>query len=259
MQMCCLLLVHGAPLPKPLGELSIWLDQELKPLDDVLRTLEAQQHRRVIKTHTPVDGLPWRDDVTYVGVARDPRDVALSMVNHLGNMDVEAAARARVAAGNPAMTPRLGAPPDVRTGFLGWVTDDAPVEEFRSTLPFTIHHLRQLWQRRDDPNVLLFHYADLRADLAGQLRRLADGLGIDVDEETLATLAAAASFDAMKDDADNLAPNAGIGLWHDNRRFFAEGRLGGWRDAVDDDALATYDERVAALCDDPALVAWLHR
>jgi aryl sulfotransferase len=260
MQMCCLLLVHGDPLPAPLGELSTWLDQSLKPLDVVLQTYEAQTHRRVIKTHTPLDGLPTDDEIIYVGVARDPRDVALSMADHMANMDLEVARRARVEAGFEDVVPTLPPPPEPLAGFEGWVTDDGPVEALRSTLRFTLHHLTQLWSRRHEPNVLLFHYADLCADLPGELRRLADGLGIDVDDATLSTLAAAATFDAMRADADNLAPNAKSGLFRDNHRFFAEARHGSWRAVVDDDALARYDARVDELTGgDAAFAEWLHR
>ena len=39
------------------------------------------------------------------------------------------------------------------------------------------------WARRDEPNVVLVHYDDLFADLEGEMRRLADRLGIAVPEE----------------------------------------------------------------------------
>ena len=47
-----------------------------RALDDVVADLDAQTHRRFIKTHTPLDGLPHDPRVTYIGVGRDPRDVA---------------------------------------------------------------------------------------------------------------------------------------------------------------------------------------
>ena len=39
---------------------------------EVIASLEAQQHRRFIKSHTPLDGVPVAEGVTYVCVARDP-------------------------------------------------------------------------------------------------------------------------------------------------------------------------------------------
>ena len=51
------------------------------PIDDVVAALDAQQHRRFIKTHTPLDGLELDERVTYLVVGRDPRDAAVSMLN----------------------------------------------------------------------------------------------------------------------------------------------------------------------------------
>jgi hypothetical protein len=58
--------------------------------------------------------------------------------------------------------------------------------------------------------VALFQYSDLLADLPRQLRRLADGLSIDVTGERIEQFAAAAAFDRMKERADELAPDVGI-------------------------------------------------
>lgn len=53
-QMICALLIFQSPdLPRPLDQLSPWLDQLLRPLDSVVADLEAQTHRRFIKSHTP--------------------------------------------------------------------------------------------------------------------------------------------------------------------------------------------------------------
>src|SRR6187455_1231536 len=58
-QMLCALLVFDGPeLPRPLGELSPWLDMLTRPIEDVVAMYDAQDHRRFIKTHTPLDGLP---------------------------------------------------------------------------------------------------------------------------------------------------------------------------------------------------------
>jgi hypothetical protein len=55
---CALLVFRTAELPRPLVELSPWLDWLMRPIDEVVADLEAQGHRRFIKTHTPLDGLP---------------------------------------------------------------------------------------------------------------------------------------------------------------------------------------------------------
>ena len=88
MQVVLLTLVHGPPpFPEPLGQLSPWLDHLIEPLDVVLDRLEGQRHRRVIKTHTPLDGIPLDDRATYIVVARHPLDAALSLYHQGANLD----------------------------------------------------------------------------------------------------------------------------------------------------------------------------
>ena len=70
-QTILLLLIHQDPdLPAPLAELSPWLDHLVEPRGEVVARLEGQAHRRVIKTHTPLDGVPLDARVTYVVAAR---------------------------------------------------------------------------------------------------------------------------------------------------------------------------------------------
>ncbi|SVB19317.1 uncharacterized protein METZ01_LOCUS172171 [marine metagenome] len=58
--MCALLVFQTPQLPSKLSTLSPWLDWLVNPRDDVSAHLSAQAHRRFIKTHTPLDGLPSR-------------------------------------------------------------------------------------------------------------------------------------------------------------------------------------------------------
>ena len=70
---CALLVFQTADLPAPLDLISPWLDMQTRNPADVFADLDAQTHRRFIKTHTPYDGLPHDDRVTYICVGRDPR------------------------------------------------------------------------------------------------------------------------------------------------------------------------------------------
>jgi aryl sulfotransferase len=72
-QMICALLIFQNPdLPAPLGQLSPWLDHLVAPRDEVVAKLKAQPHRRFIKTHTPLDGIPLDPRATYFVTARHP-------------------------------------------------------------------------------------------------------------------------------------------------------------------------------------------
>ncbi|WP_086839514.1 sulfotransferase domain-containing protein [Amycolatopsis kentuckyensis] len=252
MQMLCALLVFDTTeLPRPLTELSPWLDATTYDTEAILAGLERQTHRRFVKTHTPLDGLPSAEGVTYVCVGRDPRDAMLSFDHAVANIHPDAI----TAGGLQVVAPP---PPDPLERFRLWVdAEPAPSSpSFGVSLANLVHHVRTFWDHRDEPQVALFHYADLKADLPGELRRLANALSIS--SRRIEQLAAAATFDRMRNRADELAPGVDAKLWRSNKAFFRSGTSGQWRDLLDPAALDHYHRRVAELA--PAAVAeWLHR
>jgi len=260
---CALVILQTTELPDRLSNLSPWLDMLTQSRTVVMARLDAQAHRRFIKTHTPLPGLPWRDGVTYICVARDPSDVALSMDDHLANMDWDGFHRARVAAAREDGLPepqRAPAPPlDVMTDrerFWRWVDDDTPPTETASSLLRSVRHIESFWSERDDPNVVLLRYHDLKSDLGGEMRRLADRLGVDVPAERWPSLVEAATFDSMRSNTDRTVPSQGI--WKDDAGFFKRARSGAWRDLLDEKDQRRYRARVSSLIA-PDLDAWLHR
>ncbi len=102
----------------------------------------------------------------------------------------------------------------------------------------------------------MLHYSDLKADLEGQMRALATRLGIEVPESCWPSLVAAATFEAMRRNADKTVPNAGNDFWRDPNEFFHRGTSGQWRDLLGPDDLARYDARVRTLVA-PDLAAWV--
>ncbi len=87
-QMICALLIFGTPeLPAPLAELSPWLDHLIEPQDAVYARLAGQQHRRFIKTHTPLDGIPLDPRASYIVTARHPLDMFVSLYHQADNID----------------------------------------------------------------------------------------------------------------------------------------------------------------------------
>src|SRR5207302_9317747 len=107
------------------------------------------------------------------------------------------------------------------------------------------------------PNVALYHYDDLLADLPGQMRRLAGDLGIELPDERTRELAAAATFETMKSRAADVAPNTDINIWRDNGSFFNRGTSGQWRGVFSDDDLRVYERRMSELAA-ADLAEWLH-
>jgi len=263
-QMICALLILQEPeLPLPLDTLSPWIDMVTRARKEVFVDLAAQTHRRFIKTHTPLDGIPNDPTVTYICVGRDPRDVALSMDHHIDNMDIGAflGARERAATIDGIELGPLHPPPPRSDGerdrFWQWVDDETPSTQSGSSLRFTVEHLQTFRDAADDLDVVSVHYDDLKADLEGQMRELAAHLQIEVDEDRWPRLVQAATFESMRHRADTTV-GAGREHWIDPAAFFSRGTSGQWRDLLDDADLARYATLVRALASDD-LVQWLHR
>jgi aryl sulfotransferase len=240
MQMICALLVFQTPdLPSPLAELSPWLDQLVTPVEEVYSRLSAQRHRRFIKTHTPLDGVPVDPQVFYIVVGRHPLDAAVSRYHQFTDLNPDAPE---------------GSLPSLREWLLSWIDrgDWQP-----DSLNRLIWHLADAWTRRNEPNVALVHYDDLSTDLDREMRRLAELLGIEVREELWPRLVEAAGFTQMRNRADLLVPK-GRGALKDNRAFFRRGRSGSGRELLTERELTHYQERTADLAS-ADLLTWLHR
>lgn len=219
--------------------------------------LESQQHRRIIKTHTPLDGLPYYAEVSYVFCGRDPRDAFLSFIDHLGNVSPHSMADINRRMGLPedhelAVDANALFPLWATTGSQDWAYDGAPFG-----LPM-LYMVESYWRFRHLPNLLFLHYADLTGDLDGEMRRVAQFLGIHVAEGDWAALVEAASFQGMKGKAADTAPDADLGEWRSSDNFFRSARMGAWQTALSEENKALYEE-VNATRVDPQMKAWAER
>ncbi len=260
---CGLLIFQRTTFERSLDLISPWLEMQTREISEVIAALDAQQHRRFIKSHTPLDGLPNDDMVTYICVGRDPRDVAISWAHHSDNLNLEALFTARDrAVGNEDLAEmyrdRAPAPTDPLARFWRWVDDSTTDQLTHVNLASTMHHLATFWELRDRPNVVLVHYADLLSDLEEEMRRIAQRLDVDIDENVLPSLVTAAGFDSMRERADELAPDATQGILQSNRAFFNQGRNGQWQELLDDTDRRRYAERVHQLAPTD-LIEWAHR
>jgi aryl sulfotransferase len=254
-----LLLFGPGRLPAGLFDLSPWVENRFTPLDELVEKLERQEHRRFVKSHLPLDALPYFPEVRYLWVARDTRDTFMSLWNH--HRSYTDAAYERFASGDPEGGPLPRCPADPREFWRSWMTRGSFSWE-TDGWPYWSHHYHadSFWRYRRLPNLLAVHYNDLLADLPGQMRRVARFVGIDVPEENWPALVAAARFDAMKEEAirqEAESSHAGLGKSFKDgaASFFFKGTNGRWRDLLSAGDLAFYERTAAAL--DPGLRSWL--
>jgi aryl sulfotransferase len=248
------MLIFQSPEPHSIHDVSIWPDAPMRgPIGPVMEKLEAQTHRRFIKAHLPLDGLPLYEGVKYIHVARDGRDACMSWHNHQMAYTPEAIARLdRIGMEDDTLArpfPRV--PADPAEFFRRWVTHglDSPGLDF---FDFEATY----WLERRRPNLLLVHYNDLLADLAAEMRRIADFLALRIPDDLWPELVRAAGFDAMRRDGARLLPTSGEQFQGGADRFLYKGTNGRWRGVLTDDDLALYDAKVAETFT-PGLAAWV--
>lgn len=255
MQMICALLVFSTPeLPAPLGWMSPWLDWLVAPQDEVYDRLAAQGHRRFIKTHTPLDGLPLDPRATFIVVGRHPLDMAVSLYHQSANLNRE---RIRQLTGQPEPSTPATPPLPLHEWLVTWIDWEGEPKDKLDTLLGVMWHMADAWTRRHQSNVLLVHYEDLSADLEGEMRRIAAFLAIDVPESRWPSLVEAATFAHMKERASQVAPDAN-GVLRDMNAFFRQGKSGAGLAELDEDELDHYWVRTSRMAP-PDLLAWLHR
>jgi len=230
-------------------ELSPWLDLRVPPGPVKIAALEAQTHRRFIKTHLPVDALVFSSKAKYLYVARDGRDVIWSLYNHHATAN---GAWYSALNDTPGLEgPRIERPnPSIRQYFLEWLYFNGyPFWPFWS-------HIASWWAIRDLPNVRLVHFEDLKRDLPGQMRKIADFLGITIDETRFPAQVEHCTFAWMKANSRITAPLGGA-MWDGGGdSFINKGTNGRWHDVL----TQTDNQRYEAMAQEklgPDCAAWL--
>ena len=251
-----IMLFPDGNLPGPASFISPWLDMRVFPLELVLGQLDAQDHRRYIKTHTPLDGLPFYSNVKYVCVSRDPRDVFMSLLNHWGShTDAFFASMNGIAGRVGDEFPRFN--DDIKMTWRNWITRSWFDWELGG-YPYWSHlsYALTFWKFRHLPNIEMVHFNDLLADLDGEMRRLADYLEIEVHNSQWADVVRRCTFDEVKRDTSKVvADNIAFAFEGGADTFINKGTNGRWIGVLDDEDLSLYATEMAKLPAD--YVRWL--
>lgn len=218
------------------AEMSPWMDLRVPPKEVKLTAVEAQTHRRFIKTHLPVDALVFSEKAKYIYIGRDGRDVLWSLYNHHSNA-------------NDAWYGALNDTP----GRVG-PTIEPPCESIaqyfdewleRDGYPFWSlwENIRTWWSIRNLPNVHMVHFANLKADMPGEIRRIAEFLNIPIDESKWEEVLLHCSFDYMKANATKSVPLGGA-FWDGGAEtFIHKGVNDRWRDVLSTEQIGQYEQR----------------
>lgn len=250
------LIFRGEDPPAAVTEISPWLDMRVPPRGELLAMLEAQEHRRFLKSHLPLDGLRFLPACRYIYVGRDGRDVFMSLYNHYRKANDFFYQQVNETPGRVG-PPLPRCPEDPLVVWDEWMSKSSFPWE-RDGWPFwsLFHHVQTWWEYRHLPNILFVHFNQLKADLAGEIRRIAAFLEIPLDDETLSEITRKSSFGYMKTNARKVIPNAEELFHGGSQSFINKGTNGRWRALLSEEEVARY-EALAAERMTPACRTWL--
>jgi len=218
------------------AEMSPWMDLRIPPKEIKLPLVEAQTHRRFVKTHLPTNALVFSDRAKYIYIGRDGRDILWSLHHH------HTKANAVWYAGLNKTPGRIGPPIEkppasIKQYYHDWLDRDG-----HPLWPFW-ENVRSWWAIRNLPNVFMIHFANLKQDMPGQISKIAQFLDISIDENKREPILLHCSFDYMKFNAPKSAPFDGV-LWEGGfQSFFNKGTNGRWCDILDGDEIEKYENR----------------
>jgi len=236
MQQIVAQMMFGGNPDLEVADMSPWLDHRVPPKDVKLPIVEAQAHRRFLKTHLRVDALVFSPKARYLYIGRDGRDVVWSLYNHHVNANAVWYSALNDTPGR--VGPPIEPPPaDVRVYWRNWMDRDG--------FPFWPfwENVRSWWEIRELPNVLFVHFESLKRDMQAEMRRIAAFLEIAVDASRWNDIVEYCSFDWMKRNATKSVPLAGA-FWDAGAEVFInQGVNGRWRDTLTPSDVAEYEAR----------------
>ena len=249
----------GDEFAPAVDEFSPWIDSRFYrvPKEALRAYIDALPHRRFLKSHLPLDGLPYYPQVKYLIVARDPRDVFMSLLNHYGAYSENQ--YERLDAGAPEPMPRYDG--DAKALWRNWISRGwFDWEEEGWPFWSNMYHTKTYWDFRELPNFLFLHYADLRRDLESSIRRIGAFIEHELSEAEVQRIARAVSFEKVKSQA--VAESAARGddgsFKGGQATFINKGSNGRWRDFLDEADLALYRQKRDRLLS-PDCIAWLEQ
>lgn len=234
------ILHNGEEKEGGLSDTSPWLDSSWGKHAEMLRTLKEQREngiRRVIKSHLPADALPIAPEPRYVFVGRNGKDLGISFHNYLKNFSAATMSEInRIHAEWSANSTPLTIPDDMQRFFDLWLDNDG--YECCDLLGI----MASWWKLKDEPNVLLVHYRQLKDDLPGQIVRIAEFLSIDPGTLRMDDILRHSSFEYMKGRAEKMAPFGGEHM-SSAKAFFHKGPKRDFRTELTPEQIERFDRK----------------
>ena len=162
---------------------------------------------RAFKSHTPYEmmpcGLPHKTPGRYIYVARNPKDVAVSLYHW----------NKTLVWGDPTQS--------WNDHFEKFISGDVYYGNY-------FDHVLSWWSHRHEKNILFLKFEEMKKDLVSAVTKIVQFIGLDLDQETIGNIVSKTTFEAMKDNP--LANHSWNKIYVENRTpFMRKGIVGDWK------------------------------
>jgi len=155
-----------------------WLEipRQDKSWQTILEEFEQRESPRIFKTHNTYEQMPGADTARIILTTRDPRDCCISFYHHFMDLTDEAIALSGI-----------NRPESLEQHVENWL-------EFAAWY----RNIKSWWPHREQENILILRYEDLRADLNNGIDEILAFLRWSITEEQRSKIIEHCSFDWMK-------------------------------------------------------------
>eukprot|EP01084_Bolivina_argentea_P028175 52376_1 len=244
-------------------EVSIW--PALSVMKEVSANILSEQlkndkiQRRIIKTHEPIESIPFNPVSKYIFVGRDYRDIVWSIHNHFSLFaddmyDKLNADREYKFTKVPTFNFDIFTEYDLWNMMLNEPQpDDGTIDGFPWWSQLWV--AGSWWNVRNLQNVKLIHYNNLKEDLPENMRAIAEFLELEIDENNFDNLVKNCSIEIMRNKKEPLGA-MGEQFLTDAKKFFHKGENKRWENILTDEDIEKYRNLAKVYLDDDG-IHWL--
>lgn len=221
-----------------MNNISIWLDT-LRNLneEEIIELIEKQEHRRFLKTHSPASIVlnNQNKNTKYIFITRDFRDVVWSFYNHFINSKY-------VVRDINEFTDTIRRMKKSSNPYEFWNITMENIDFFKKCKSYKIiwsyfHTIKTWLEHKNNDNILILHFNDLKKDLKGNINKIAKFLGYNYDEEIMNEVYKKSSFEWMKCNSKKCAP---LLFKNNSSNFINKGTNKRWKNSLTQDDILKY-------------------
>lgn len=221
-----------------MNNVSIWLDT-LRNLneEEIIELIEKQEHRRFFKTHSPASiVLNNRNKNTkYIFITRDFRDVVWSFYNHFINSKY-------VVRENNEFIDTIRRMKKSSNPYEFWNITMENIDFFKKCKSYKIiwsyfYTIKTWLENKNNDNILILHFNDLKKDLKGNINKISEFLGYDYDEEIMDEVYKKSTFEWMKGNSKKCAP---VLFKNNSSNFINKGTNKRWKNSLTQNDILKY-------------------